>query len=232
MRFVNVCLASVLGLWPAIPGVPLQDPAGGDESPATLSFRSLKELLTAFGKVKSFSAAFAEEKQIELLLKPIQSRGVVYYHAAGQDFARHVVAPFPHLLVVDPEQVAVREEGKWMSTNKGGQPVVRQFLASFLKILQGDSKGLQELYVVDFSAPEAENPLWTLALTPRRSPMNKIITSVTLSGRGLEVAAMRVLEACGDRTVTTFSKVQVDREFTEKEMAQLFPKPPAVDRDR
>ena len=63
---------------------------------------------------------------------------------------------------------------------------------------------------------------WRLLLRPKVAPLNKVVKTLELTGSGLVVRTMRMLENDGDETVTTFSHVDAARRFTATERAALF----------
>ena len=92
------------------------------------------------------------------------------------------------------------------------------FVDSFVKIYAGDREALERMYGMAFQATGAA---WTLTLTPKLSPIDKVIRSIELTGEGPTLRSMRVVETGGDETVTSFTEVRA-REFSEAELRALF----------
>ena len=179
-------------------------------------------LLKAFAAAPGLQARFSEEQRVELLAAPLKSEGVLYYARPGL-LARHVTTPAPQVLVVDPKQVRFGDGRKMEAIQLADKPVVRQFVESFLKILQGDSQGLRRIYAVDWHA--APDGVWTLSLKPTQAPMDKVIAKVAVRGKGLVVSELRVVEVGGDETITTFRDVDPARIFTDAERKRWFLQP-------
>ena len=61
-----------------------------------------------------------------------------------------------------------------------------------------------------------------MTLVPKVAPMNQVIARVEISGSELAITKMRVIEVGGDETVTTFSKVDTKKRYSDAEKAKLF----------
>lgn len=157
---------------------------------------------------------------MDLLAAPLVSSGVLYYSQPGQ-LARHTLQPEAAVLVVDPRQVRMFDGKRWEVIDLASKPVVRQFVESFVRILQGDAGALDKLYAMNFKLEPGAG--WSLSLKPRQAPMDKLIASMVLRGDGLALQTMKIVEAGGDETVTEFSAVQTARVFTETEKQKFFP---------
>ena len=99
-------------------------------------------------------------------------------------------------------------------------PVARVLVESFVRILQGDREALERLYEMEFR-PEGRTQ-WELALRPRTPAVLRIIDRVLLRGDGARISEMHVIEADGDRTVTTYHDVDLSRRFSADERERLF----------
>jgi len=186
---------------------------------------TLSELFDAYGGLKSFSATFREKKHMSVLLRPLASEGQVNYDAATKSFSQHVDKPFPYTLVLLPEYVGKLEDGSWSAFEGEIHLMVRQVLDSFLKLLEGDREGMMKLYAAKFSTDAIDSTRWTVTLVPRNEPLSRVLSRVTISGRGREIIDMEVREASGDRRIMTFSNVKIDKAYSAKERLRFFPKP-------
>ena len=72
---------------------------------------------------------------------------------------------------------------------------------------------------MDFAA---EVGSWTLTLRPRAGPLERFLAEITLRGGDAGLEEMLVLERGGDRTLTRFESVAVDRAFRPGELETLF----------
>lgn len=198
----------------ADPAPPVKPPAAWD----------LNQLLQAFARSPGLSARFAESKHMALLAAPLESAGMIYYAAPGL-LARHTERPEHSVLVVDKDQVRIWDGAQWQIVDLGGKPVVRMFVDSFVRILQGDLAGLQKIYGVTFANDAAAPNRWTLTLRPKVAPMNQMIERLELRGDRLVVWELKIVERGGDETRTQFFDVQPARTFSAADRARYFPAP-------
>ncbi len=215
MRFASVCsalciaTASLTGtlVWAA---------------PAPAAATDLAGLLKALAQMPGLQAQFVEKKTMALLAAPLVTTGALYYTQPGT-LARHTATPAMSVVVVDAKQVRMWDGKHWEVLDFAKQPVVRGFVDSFVRILQGDAPALERLYAMQFTAlPEGR---WTLTLRPKLAPLSQVVETMTLSGQGLVVQTMRMVEKGGDETVTTFAAVDTARRFSDADKAKFFPQP-------
>jgi hypothetical protein len=192
-------------------------------------YQNFSALLKGFSKTKTLSAKFQEEKQIEFLVEPLSSSGVIYFDAPGERLSRHTEKPFPSILVIAKKWVGILEDSKWEEADLDRQPVIMQIVSSFVMLLSGDEKGLEKVFKVVFTPETAAGNAWEIRLEPLVKPINKIIKTITFHGKGVVVSGMELLEVSGDKTVTRFSSHVLDAAFTKKEMVRFFPTPERKD---
>ena len=190
-------------------------------------------LLAGLAKAPGLYARFREVKHITLLQKPLVSEGTIHF-APPSRFARHTDKPFQSTLIVDGNQLQFGGAEGHESMNLGANPVARLFADSFVMLLSGNRAGLERIFKMQLS-PRAGGE-WSLVLTPRVSPMDKMIKKLELRGRGLTVAELDVHESSGDWTETSFSDVDLARHYSAADQARIFklgtltgsPSPPAT----
>jgi hypothetical protein len=188
----------------------------GQQAP-THPVRSLDALLDGLSTMPGLRAEFREEKRMALLAQPLVNEGTLHF-SAGK-LARHTSLPMRSSLVIRDGRMEFGDESGSDSLDLDANPVIRLFVDSFVKIFAGDKSALERIYRMEFSQ-NADG--WKLVLRPKVEPMNKVIDHLELEGRGLVLTRMRVLEVGGDETLTTFEKVDVNRRYTTKEIAQVF----------
>lgn len=192
---------------------------GADKAPSPAL--DLPTLLRAFAQSPGLSARFTERKHMALLAEPLESAGHLYFTPPGL-LARHTVTPEPAVLLIEPKQIRMFDGTRWETLDLGGKPVVRLFVESFVRILQGDAAALERLYVLDFKADVQNRAAWTLVLRPKVAPMDKFIDRLELHGQRVVLDRMRIVEKGGDETVTQFHDVDPARRFTPAEKARFF----------
>ena len=236
MRFATACKASLfvcaLCAWPwaaqaghaarkrPVAVAPAPKPAAAAPRPAAPAV-DLSGLLKAFAQAPGVYAQFVERKQMALLAAPLESSGMLYFAAPGL-LARHTLAPEPGVLVVEPNQVRMFDGKHWEVMDLRGKPVVRLFVESFVRILQGDETALRQLYTIDFKNEPGMPSRWLLTLRPKVAPMDKLIDRLDLHGDGLVMDRMRIIEVGGDETTTSFQRVDIARQYTAAEKAKFF----------
>ena len=194
------------------PGVARAAPPTAEQEPVTVD-----GLLASFSKMPGLYAEFREEKQMALLAAPLVNVGTL--HFTKGKLARHTTQPHKSSLVILENRLEFGDESGQEHLDLDGNPVVRLFVDSFVKILAGDRKALDRIYTMGF---EAQGRAWKLVLRPKLDPMDKVIDRLELTGTDLIVERMVVVEKGGDQTVTTFSGVDVKRRYSAAEAAKVF----------
>ena len=78
---------------------------------------------------------------------------------------------------------------------------------------------------LEFKVRDAKGEAWSLALSPKLSPMKDAIKRIDFRGLGLRMETMTIWELGGDRSVSTFSAVETDHAYTVAERAKVFRMP-------
>jgi hypothetical protein len=190
--------------------------------PATKKVKKLSvdALLATFAKMPGLYAKFREEKHMALLAAPLINEGTLHYQ--NGKLARHTTSPMRSSIVIDQDRIQFGDENGREQLELAGNPVVRLFVDSFVKILAGDKAALERIYDMKFEIVDASARRWKLVLRPKVDPMDKVIDRMELEGTDLVVSRMVVVEKGGDETVTTFTDVDVDRRYSKAEAARLF----------
>jgi len=189
-------------------------PSSAEAAPAV----TVDELLAGFAKMPGLYAEFQQESHFGLLAEPLIDTGTL--HFADGRLARRTLSPTPSVVVMDGHGIEYGDGQTHERIDLANKPAIKQFVDAFTKIFAGDRVGLEALYRVELRAGEGDH--WTLTLVPKVSPMDKIITKVIVTGTGLELETMRVVETGGDETITRFSKVDSARKYTKAEKQRLF----------
>jgi hypothetical protein len=195
---------------------PVARPAAGQAAAHDLS-----SLLAGMRSATGVVAEFTETKALALLSEPLESAGVIYFVPPDR-LVRVVSSPGRSRLVVDGDKVRFEDQTGSKALDMSGSPVARQLVDSFVVLFNGDEKRLKELYEASFSADGAQ---WKLHLVPRSAPLDRMIASFDLTGTGARIDRMDAVEPDGDRTVTRFGVTDVQHQFTDKELADLFGAP-------
>ncbi|MCZ6465066.1 MAG: outer membrane lipoprotein carrier protein LolA [Proteobacteria bacterium] len=195
--------------------------AAGTCAPAwatELESLTLEELMRGMAGTAGVLAEFREVKDVSLLSAPIVSEGTLYFIPPDR-MARHTRSPSRSALIVDGSAMRLWDEAGDVEVDLSGNPVARLFVENFIVLFNGDLEALRRRYEPEF---ESGGEGWTLSLVPRTKPASDLIARITLRGDGTALRQMEVAETDGDRTVTTFTAVEVDRPFSEDEIRRAF----------
>lgn len=179
----------------------------------------LHKVLARFASIPGLSARFHEEKRIALLIKPIVSQGSVYF-AAPKRFARHVDQPEKSRLAIDGSELRIIDASGTHSIRLDSQPILRIIVGTFIQVLRGDRQALERTYRIGFSGTAGGE--WSITLKPNKEVLSRVLDEVRVRGRGAIVEQLEIRETNGDRTVTTFSNVDISRQFSASEQKRLF----------
>lgn len=186
--------------------------------PGAAAVPTLEELTHRLATTSGVVAQFHERKYLALLEEPVESEGRLYF-IPPSCLSWNVQTPGQSSLVIEGERVRFRDEASPDGMDLSGNPVARHFVEAFMVLFNGDLAAMREQYSVDFqTGPEG----WRLELVPRSSRVRQMIASITLFGREGPIDRMELLEADGDRTVTTFADTKIDHHFGAAELHEIF----------
>jgi predicted LPLAT superfamily acyltransferase len=188
-------------------------------APAPLTAESL---LARFARSPGLFARFREEKRLALLEDPLVSEGTLHFARPGR-LARHTLKPARSSVLIENGKLRYGDGAGSHAIDLRSNPTLRVFVESLLRLLEGDLAAIRAVYSVEFTLQgPAEREGWRLVLRPKGEPLSKLIERMTLTGAGLVVGEMRVVEAGGDEATTTFSDVDVGRKYSDAEIAEIF----------
>jgi hypothetical protein len=177
----------------------------------------LDELMKQLALLPGLEAKFTEEKHITLLAAPLGSEGVLRFSPPAM-LSRETTEPSASQVVIVEDRLFFDDGKKSQEVDVGNNPIVRAFVNSFVLLLAGDRKGLEELFTMKLTPGES----WELELLPKKDPVAKIIVRMLVRGRGVKLEKLIVEESSGDRTETTFMDVNTQRRFSEQEKQKYF----------
>jgi outer membrane lipoprotein-sorting protein len=179
----------------------------------------LAALLSRFASVEFLTAQFSEEKHMALLAVPLRSQGVIYY-AKPRLLARHTTAPQKSSLVLRDEKLSFGDAAHSESMGLDAQPAVRVLVDTFVSVLSGDRGALDELATLELETLPGD--AWRIQVTPKDPAVLRIVRKMSFAGKGSELSSMELLDANGDRSVTTFKEVRLGKRPSDAEAARLF----------
>jgi outer membrane lipoprotein-sorting protein len=188
--------------------------------------QTASQLFTRLATLTGLEATFVEVKKLALLKMPLQSEGTLYYMRPGY-LLREVTKPKVTRVLITPDKLELKDEQNARQIDLRSRPDVKLFVESFTKVLAGDEATLSQGFNIQFAprpatATTPAHNVWKLTLTPKSSPLDKLVTKVVLSGKGYAVERIDVFETKGDSSETTLRVTKVGRVFTAAEKQSLF----------
>ncbi|MGF1527196.1 MAG: LolA-related protein [Candidatus Competibacterales bacterium] len=166
------------------------------------------QLLAPLAEVAALEAQFRETKFLRLLTEPLELRGTLHYRAPDY-LEKRVTDPYPSTSVV---------EGEWLTTTQPGEgprhwslegyPALGALAESLRAIVGGDVARLERHYHL---AARGDLGAWTVTLTPRVEALTNLLATITVAGGEGRIHRVTVVEADGDRSVTTIVATAVER---------------------
>jgi len=179
---------------------------------------TLDGLLARFRALPGLEAHFREEKRMSLLAAPLVSEGTLNF-APPDRLVRRTTSPAASTLLIDKGALRFGDASGSDSIPLDSNPVVRLFVDSFLKILEGDRAALEKIFTIELRHRGAG---WELRLKPRLEPMTGVIDRIVVHGAGIVLSKMVIEEPGGDETITTFTAVDPARRYSAEELTRLF----------
>ena len=204
-------------------------PAGARAAPKAIT---LDALFAQFRALRGLEAHFHEEKRLALLTLPLVSEGTLHFVPPAR-LARHTTSPVASTLLIDGDRLMFGDGQQSETIPLDGNPVVRLFVDSFVKLLVGDRAALERIFILDLrprtGGPAADLRLrtggWELRLKPKVAPMTQVIDGIVMQGDGVVLSKMTISETSGDETVTTFDTVDTARRYSPAELSRVFSLP-------
>ena len=161
------------------------------------------ELMQALSDIPSSRARFIETRHSALLKKPLVLSGTLVYRRPDR-LEKHIQTPFAESITIEGTRVSVTREGAEAGrvfTLPASGPA-RALIESLRATLAGDLPALERHFAVAVAGARED---WTMSLTPRDAVLGAAVLRVDFAGRGARVQRIEILEAGGDRSVTTIS---------------------------
>ena len=148
---------------------------------------------------------FTQSRQMQGLDKPLLSSGTFELSASG-GLIWQQTKPFASTLTVTRETLTqqIMDNPPTVIT-KAQQPIVFSFTQVFMSVLQGNTQAVEQYFNLGFSG---DSQAWQLVLTPKGSPLDKAIESITLKG-AKTIEFIEVKDAQGNVMDITLSDVVV-----------------------
>ena len=167
---------------------------------------TLEQLQQRFASQPVIRADFTQTRTISGMAQPLVSRGEMLI-AQQQGLWWHQQAPFAMTLLLDDKRMAQTLNGQPPQViTAESNPQMFQFNHLLRALFQADEKVLQENFILDFQDKGANR--WTLVLTPKAAPLNKIFNRIDLSGSDF-LERIDLDDKQGDKTQIQLSNTRV-----------------------
>jgi len=176
-------------------------------------------LFAELAKVSGVAGKFKDEKQIALLKAPLRSEGTIHF-LRGRGLARHTLAPQKQSLLVTERSIVFWDGKKTETIGLGASSSLKSFAEAFSLLLAGDRRGLEKSFTIatDGDAKKA----WSLKLTPKDEALKKMVTAIEVRGDARSILSLVVRESSGDVSTSTFTEVDLDHRYEDKEADAVF----------
>jgi hypothetical protein len=177
--------------------------------PVTQSYATelLADITSRLVKAPITQATFQQEKHLKILSRPLMSSGLFTYDQS-KGVIWKTLAPAPSLLLVNESQLI---------SGQGEQNVPAAFGKVFKAMLGGDLNELTEGFLL---TGEHKNNTWQLQLTPTDQFLQKIISTITLSGDS-ELRALELQEVTGNFTRISFTQISHPNQLSTEQEADF-----------
>ena len=177
--------------------------------PVTQSYATelLADITSRLVKAPITQATFQQEKHLKILSRPLMSSGLFTYDQSKGVIWKTLV-PAPSLLLVNESQLI---------SGQGEQNVPAAFGKVFKAMLGGDLNELTEGFLL---TGEHKNNTWQLQLTPTDQFLQKIISTITLSGDS-ELRALELQEVTGNFTRISFTQISHPNQLSTEQEADF-----------
>lgn len=190
-RLTTVLLATVLAML-------LSGPAHAADGPW-----DIERLMQALGKVSVGRADFVETKTIAMLEKPVVSSGQLFY-VAPDKLEKRTLKPRPESMIIEGNTLVIERGRQNMTLQVDSAPELAGFVNSIRGTLAGDRKALERSFALSL---EGTPQRWLLTLKPLDQRMAATVASIRIAGALDDVRSVEILQADGDRSVMTISRI-------------------------
>lgn len=157
------------------------------------------DLMRMLASVPASEVRFVETRTSALLKQPLVTEGRLAWHRPDR-LEREVQKPWRETSVITGNTMALTDRNgtKRMVTIPEGAPGA--LVEALRATLAGNLPALERQYAITVGGTAAG---WTLTLSPRDPAVGALVGRVDFAGRNASIDRIEVLEAGGDRTVTT-----------------------------
>jgi outer membrane lipoprotein-sorting protein len=161
------------------------------------------DLMRTLAGVSASQASFVETRTSTLLKEPMVVEGTLGWRRPDR-LVREVKAPYRETSVIEGATMKLTGRDGTSRTVPVPDGAPRALVEALRATLAGDLAQLERHFAVTVGGSSAQ---WTLTLAPKDPALGALIGRVDFAGRGAAIERIEVLEAGGDRTLTTLQPI-------------------------
>ncbi|UTF59731.1 outer membrane lipoprotein carrier protein LolA [Gilvimarinus sp. DA14] len=184
--------------------VPLSQAQGILEHPVktTAQVERLDTIAETMRRELPVQAKLVQEKHLSVLAEPLVSEGE-FSLAQNGDIVWQINQPFAVRYQVRGDDITRTVDGEVETITPGNEPSVYGFFRMFEQLFALNAKSLQEYFTV-YLAPAKSQEVFDLALVPKGAPLDEVVATLLLSGRGGRIDSVTITEPGADYSVLNF----------------------------
>ena len=161
---------------------------------------------------------FTQTKNVKMFKKPLISTGT-FLLTQKEGLVWQQATPFPVSLVLTKDKLRQQFSDKPADIIEAkDNPMVFYFSHLFLSLFQGDIEALKAQFDI---ALTNNNNNWSLNLTPKSAPLNKVFSNIKIKGNQY-IASLTLTELTGDSSVIIFENTTEKPVILTKEEKEKF----------
>ena len=163
----------------------------------------IEQLMQSLAQVKSAGGRFVERKYLAILTAPLEFSGILVYTAPNR-IEKRILLPKPETMIIEQDRVTLEtpSRNQRRTLALGDYPIMRAFVESIRSTLAGDAQTLARFYRISL---EGNPDKWRMSLAPIESSMQAVVRQILIGGSQSRINTIEVIEATGDRSVTTIT---------------------------
>ena len=164
---------------------------------------TVSDLQEHLGNTAFVRGDFTQTKELAMLNDPLISKGIFVRHET-KGLLWQQMSPFSVILILSDKQVIQKIQGQKKEVLLAKEnPLPFYFSTLFLDLFTGNTRALSSQFSMQLKGHEKA---WSLTLTPKKSPLNKVFKYIVLSGAE-QIQHFILQEQRGDKTRIDFKNV-------------------------
>jgi hypothetical protein len=159
----------------------------------------LDRILEAFAQRTHAHSDYVEQQFLNVLSRPIESRGELRYDAPDR-LEKRTIEPRAETLIAAGPVLTLQRGSRRHVLQLADYPQIAPLIEGMRATLAGDRATLERLFHVDF---EGDVKHWTLELVPRDPATLRSVARIRIEGSGEDLARVEIGQPNGDRSLMT-----------------------------